>query len=79
MLINDGEAFLDRGGVAGVDRGRWAWGSNFVDLNNDGWEDLLVANGFLTSLLSVPRQVVAGSDSLSYLVVLLEARLKDNS
>jgi hypothetical protein len=34
--------------IAGVRRGLWAWSSNFVDLNNDGWEDLLVANGFLT-------------------------------
>ena len=28
--------------------GRWAWGSRFLDINNDGWQDLLVANGFLT-------------------------------
>jgi hypothetical protein len=28
--------------------GRWAWGSRFVDLNNDGWEDLVVANGYIT-------------------------------
>ena len=32
----------------GVTMGRWAWASNFVDLNNDGWQDLLVANGMLT-------------------------------
>lgn len=31
-----------------VTMGRWAWGSTFFDLNNDGWEDLLVANGFIT-------------------------------
>jgi hypothetical protein len=29
--------------------GRWAWGSRFVDLNNDGWEDLVVANGFIST------------------------------
>lgn len=33
----------------GVTMGRWAWSSNFVDLNNDGWEDIVVANGFLTN------------------------------
>jgi hypothetical protein len=33
---------------AGVTMGRWAWSSNFVDLNNDGWDDLVVANGFIT-------------------------------
>ena len=29
--------------------GRWAWGSLFVDLNNDGLEDIIVANGFITA------------------------------
>jgi hypothetical protein len=33
----------------GVTLGRWAWGSTFVDMNNDGWEDLYVTNGFLTA------------------------------
>lgn len=33
---------------AAVTLGRWAWGSKFVDLNNDGWEDIYVANGFIT-------------------------------
>ncbi len=32
----------------GVTIGRWSWGSLFADLNNDSWDDLLVANGFLT-------------------------------
>ena len=29
--------------------GRWAWGSLFFDLNNDGWDDLLVTNGLFTN------------------------------
>lgn len=33
-----------RGGIEG-----WSWGSMFVDLNNDGYEDLLVPNGNLTN------------------------------
>ena len=41
--------FSDEGARARVTMGRWAWGSNFVDLNNDGWEDLVVANGFMTT------------------------------
>ena len=41
--------FADVSVDAGVTMGRWAWGSLFVDLNNDGWEDLVVPNGFLTA------------------------------
>ncbi len=43
-----GVSFRDESVEAGVTMGRWAWGSNFVDLNNDGWEDLVIANGFVT-------------------------------
>ena len=41
--------FTDVSVPAGVTMGRWAWSSNFVDLNNDGWEDLVVANGYVTT------------------------------
>ena len=41
--------FDDFGQQSGTTMGRWAWGSNFADINNDGWDDLLVANGFVTS------------------------------
>ena len=34
---------------AGVEMGRWSWSSLFADLNNDGREDLLVANGYITT------------------------------
>jgi len=40
--------FRDVSVDAGVTLGRWAWGSLFSDLNNDGWEDLVVTNGFIT-------------------------------
>ncbi|MGJ8655729.1 MAG: FG-GAP repeat domain-containing protein [Akkermansiaceae bacterium] len=33
----------------GATMARWAWGSRLVDLNNDGWEDILAANGFITT------------------------------
>lgn len=41
--------FGDVSELAGVAMGRWAWGSLFADLDNDGWEDLVVANGYLTN------------------------------
>jgi hypothetical protein len=50
LLANrGGGAFEDVSGPAGVEMGRWAWGSLFADLNNDGWDDLVVANGYMTA------------------------------
>ncbi len=44
-----GRGFRDTSQSSGVTMGRWAWGSKFVDLNNDSLEDLYVANGFITT------------------------------
>jgi len=41
--------FRDVSEDSGVTMGRWAWSSGFVDLNNDGWQDLVVSNGYLSS------------------------------
>ena len=41
-------AFADVSVEAAVTQGRWAWGSAFADLNNDGWQDIVVAIGFIT-------------------------------
>lgn len=49
LLKNQGDGtFHDSSLLAGVTMGRWAWSSNFADLNNDGWDDILVANGMIT-------------------------------
>ena len=43
-----GGKFEDVSVDARVAVGRWAWGSKFVDFNNDGWQDIVVSNGFIT-------------------------------
>ncbi len=49
LLQNDTDShFEDVSKKAGVEMGRWAWGSLFADINNDGWDDILIANGFIT-------------------------------
>jgi hypothetical protein len=41
--------FKDVTEQTGVTMGRWSWSSNFVDVNNDGLEDIVVANGYITT------------------------------
>lgn len=49
LFLNNGDGtFSDASEEAGVTMGRWAWGSRFVDINNDRKQDLIVSNGFLT-------------------------------
>jgi Flp pilus assembly protein TadD/peroxiredoxin len=33
---------------AGAEMGRWAWSSDTLDFDSDGWEDVYIANGMLT-------------------------------
>ena len=44
-----GEGFTGVSQGSAVAVGRWAGSSSFVDINNDGWEDLIVANGYVTT------------------------------
>ncbi len=46
--VGDGR-FRDVGAGAAVEIARWAWSSIFLDLNNSGWEDVFVANGYITT------------------------------
>lgn len=49
LFLNQGDGtFLDTSEEANVTLGRWAWCSSFADVNNDGWEDILVVNGMVT-------------------------------
>ncbi|HMO14363.1 MAG TPA: VCBS repeat-containing protein [Pirellulaceae bacterium] len=48
-LATDHLGFEDVSVESGVNMGRWAWGSAFIDFNNNGWEDIFVNNGYITS------------------------------
>lgn len=41
--------FLNQAGVVNVERGGWSWGAKFGDLNNDGWLDLYLTNGYVSA------------------------------
>ena len=41
--------FVNMAQLAGIENAGWSWGSQFGDLNNDGYQDLYVANGFISA------------------------------
>ncbi len=49
LFRNVQDRFEEVGSAAQVEMGRWAWSSLFADVDRDGWEDLLVANGYMTT------------------------------
>ncbi|HMP78495.1 MAG TPA: VCBS repeat-containing protein [Pirellulaceae bacterium] len=50
LFRNRGDGmFTDHTDIANVAMGRWAFASNFMDVNNDGWPDICIANGFVTN------------------------------
>ncbi len=49
LLENQGDGtFRDISTPMALTMGRWGWGVLFTDINNDGWEDLLACNGYIT-------------------------------
>jgi len=44
-------SFSEIGRFSGVDATDWSWGALIMDLDNDGWRDLFVANGIFKDLL----------------------------
>ena len=49
LFIASKDGFQDASIASGITNGGWAWSSGFADLNNDGWQDLVVTNGYLSS------------------------------
>ena len=49
LFIASKDGFQDASIASGITNGGWAWSSGFADLNNDGWQDLVVTNGYLSN------------------------------
>jgi tetratricopeptide (TPR) repeat protein len=48
---------------AGVEMGRWAWGSDFVDFDRDGHADIYVTNGYITAPTAAREQFSSVSET----------------
>ena len=48
LYLNSGEDFDEEPDSLGAQNALWAWSSLLGDIDNDGWEDILCANGYIT-------------------------------
>lgn len=51
QLNNRNNTFSEIGRLSGVSMTDWSWGALIMDLDNDGWKDIFVANGIYKDLL----------------------------
>lgn len=51
QLNNRNNSFCEIGRLSGVSTTDWSWGALILDMDNDGWKDIFVANGIYKDLL----------------------------
>ena len=49
LFTTSQSGFQDSPETVGLTHSGWAWSSAFADLDNDGWQDVIVANGYLSN------------------------------
>lgn len=54
LQLNTGmQSFQEIGNVAGVSNTDWSWSPLIADLDNDGWKDLYITNGYVKDVTDV--------------------------
>jgi hypothetical protein len=57
LFINRGDGtFAEASYFAGVQASGWSWSTMFLDVDLDGWQDILVANGHLWDIMDADTQ-----------------------
>ena len=68
QLSNQGESFSEIGQFSGISNTDWSWASLFADLNNDGYKDVFITNGY--------KRDYTNMDFMNYAV---QEKLKENN
>ncbi len=66
-LNNEGQSFSEIGQFSGVSNTDWSWASLFADLDNDGFKDIFITNGY--------KRDYTNMDFMNYAV---QEKLKEN-
>ncbi len=67
LFLNRGDGtFAEVGMYAGVQASGWSWGTVFTDVDLDGWQDILVANGHLWDIMDADVQEALQNRLLSF-------------
>jgi hypothetical protein len=61
-----GPSFSEVGQMAGVSRTDWSWAPLLADLDNDGWKDLFVTNGYRRDITNLDYVAYLNSSASSY-------------
>ncbi|MEO8337631.1 MAG: FG-GAP-like repeat-containing protein [bacterium] len=57
LFINRGDGtFQEIGMAAGIQASGWSWSTMFLDVDLDGWQDILIANGHLWDMMDADTQ-----------------------
>jgi hypothetical protein len=57
LFLNRGDGtFAEISAYAGVEASGWSWSTMFMDVDLDGWQDILIANGHLWDLMDGDTQ-----------------------
>jgi len=65
LYRNQGDGtFQNVSASADVEVGRWAWCSDFLDFDHDGFQDIYVTNGYITSPVSDAKAATEGKRNI---------------
>ena len=66
QLNMSGNRFSDVGQMAGVFRTDWSWAPLLADLDNDGWKDLFITNGYRRDITNLDYVAYLNSSASSF-------------